>query len=249
MFCTNCGKEIENSSIFCTHCGAKQSVEAPSKENISKIEPIAPVPEIVENAQGDVTQRTDLPQPATPNVGGLATTPIGPSPVVPPINEPKPAPSVNPESPASGSSNGKKKLPPIIMAGIALVAIVLLILLLGGKGGYKEYKDLIQDYYTAIYKEDFNALLKCYDKDDQKDMKEDKKDIKEELEELKEIYDDKYDKGWQKKIKVKSRDKMDTDDGVTYYRVNIEIDDSSIEYIMVKKYKDRFYIDSDSDNF
>ncbi|MCM1334819.1 MAG: zinc ribbon domain-containing protein [Bacteroides sp.] len=25
MFCTNCGKEIENGSSFCSECGAKQS--------------------------------------------------------------------------------------------------------------------------------------------------------------------------------------------------------------------------------
>ena len=33
MFCSRCGKEIADGSVFCNYCGAKQSVPAPAPEN------------------------------------------------------------------------------------------------------------------------------------------------------------------------------------------------------------------------
>ena len=33
MFCSRCGKEIADGSVFCNYCGARQSVPAPAPEN------------------------------------------------------------------------------------------------------------------------------------------------------------------------------------------------------------------------
>ena len=33
MFCSRCGKEIADGSVFCNYCGAKQSAPAPAPEN------------------------------------------------------------------------------------------------------------------------------------------------------------------------------------------------------------------------
>ena len=33
MFCSRCGKEIADGSVFCNYCGAKQSVPAPAPGN------------------------------------------------------------------------------------------------------------------------------------------------------------------------------------------------------------------------
>lgn len=247
MFCTSCGKEIDNDSNFCTYCGAKQIEEKPAAADVSKDVPIEPVREADESVSND--SYTDLPHPVTPNGGGMVTTSTDPNPVTPPVYEPKPAPSVNPEIPDSGNNTRKKKSSFLLVGAIAVVAILLALLLFGGKGGYKDYRQLVKDYYTAIYKKDFNALLKCYDKEDQKDMKEDKEDYKDELKEIKDEYDDLYDRGWYKKVKIKSRSKIDEDDDVSYYRVYVEVDDSGTDSITVKKYKNRFYIDSDSDKF
>jgi len=247
MFCTNCGKEIDNDSLFCTHCGAKQIVEEPATADVSKSEPVESVQNVTDNSGSENNEKAEF-DPVAPNVGGMATTPIGPNPVTPPISEPQPAAPVNPE--ASGSNSKGKKSNSFVLIGIAaVVVIVLAFLIFGGKSGYKDYKELVQDYYTAIYKKDFNALLKCYDKEDQKDLKEDKEDIKDELKDLREFYDDNYDRGWSKKIKVRDRSKMDSDDGVTYYRIYVELNGNYSDSVYVKKYKDRYYIDADRDRF
>ena len=33
MFCSCCGKEIADGSVFCNYCGARQSMPAPAPEN------------------------------------------------------------------------------------------------------------------------------------------------------------------------------------------------------------------------
>jgi len=42
MFCTKCGKEIDNSKAFCTHCGAeiKKTVKSVENEVLALDEPI-----------------------------------------------------------------------------------------------------------------------------------------------------------------------------------------------------------------
>ena len=217
MFCTNCGKEIDDGSVFCTNCGTRQTVEQPASLDTTNVEN-TPITEDVK----------------IQNNNEFKSTP-----------QPKPIVATNVES-ASVKNNKNFKF---IIGIVAVVIVIAIALTLGNGGGHKEYKDLINDYYSAIYKEDFNALLKCYDKEDQKDMKDEKDDIKEVLEEKKEIYDDKFDKGWNKKVEVKSRSRVDSEDGVTIYNVSVTIDDESAGFVTIKKYKERYYIDSDNDIF
>lgn len=207
MFCVGCGKEIDEGSIFCTHCGSKQTIEEPAPLVSPEQESTIPISEEFK------TQGNSKP---------IETT-----------------------SSASQKSNSS-----IIVVGVIAIAIIVALFLLFGKsGGYKSYKDLINDYYNAIYKEDFNALLKCYDKEDQKEMKEDKEDFKDDLEKIKENFDDNYDKNWNKKIDIKSKTKADSDDDVTIYSIVVVIDETGSEYLAVKKYKNKYYIDSDNDSF
>lgn len=141
----------------------------------------------------------------------------------------------------------KKSKTGIIAAVAAVVIIALAIILFGGGGGgYKDYKELANAYYEAIYKEDVNAMIKLYDKDAQKDLKEYKEDIKEELEEMNDDLKDTYGKNWYKKVKPGSRTKGKK----STYSVRIEIDGDFHENLNIKKDdKDRYYIDEDYHDF
>lgn len=46
MFCTNCGKQLDESALFCPHCGAKVGVAAaaPAPEQAAPVSPFAPPP-------------------------------------------------------------------------------------------------------------------------------------------------------------------------------------------------------------
>ncbi len=251
MFCTNCGKEIDNGSIFCTYCGTRQSQGEAVSNGLSKAEPVT---------MKEGTPASDVPEETISSAGGISNTgePSTSSVVVPvtdhattvTAHEAKPVSQPLSNSAAVPKSENKKSNSSIVVIGIIAVAVIVALILLLGKGsGYKEYKDLVKNYYNAIYKEDFKALLKCYDKEDQSDLKDDKEDVVEELEALKERYDDKYDKGWNKKIGKITRTKIDSEDGVTLYTVNVIIDEDSSDHLFIKKYKNRYYIESGNDNF
>ncbi len=245
MFCTNCGKEIEDGSVFCTHCGTKQAEMESGINDVSKAEPTEEASDNAESQINEVTVSNSEILPSDVSAAGQATTVS-----VSGSNEVKPSEPVKTNFSAPLNSDKKKSKSSVVVIGIIAVAVIFALFLLFGKGGgYKDYKDLVQDYYNAIYKEDFKALLKCYDKEDQKDLKDDKKDVEEELESLKESLDDRYDRGWNKKIGKMARAKVDSEDGVTFYTVSVEIDDEAGEVLFIKKYKDRYYIDSENDSF
>lgn len=46
MFCTNCGKQLDESALFCPHCGAKvgAAAAAPAPEQAAPVSPFAPPP-------------------------------------------------------------------------------------------------------------------------------------------------------------------------------------------------------------
>jgi uncharacterized membrane protein YvbJ len=234
MFCTNCGKQMPDDSAFCTSCGSKldsapvnnptPDQQTPSDEMTAMNDPSSVVP-----AEGNA------PAESTPAVEAPVSTESTPAPATPSV---------------STSSGSPKKSGPstlVVLIG-AVVVIVLLVLLLGGGGsGYKDEKKLVTDYLTAISKNDYNALLKLYDKDAQKDMKEDKEDIKEALEEAQDDFKDRYGKNWIKDVEKIKKSKVDTDDGVTYYTATAEIDGKSFS-VGIKKVKDKYYIDEDRDH-
>lgn len=159
-----------------------------------------------------------------------------------------PTPDVQQSAPnavnVSASKPPKKSRTRIIVAIAAAAVVIVLALLIfsGGGGGYKDYKELVQAYYEAIYKEDANAMIKLFDEDVRQDLKEDKEDIKEELEELKDEMNDYYDKGWNKHVEPGRRERIEKNT----YRVPVEIDGEFHEYLYIKKNdKDRYYIDEE----
>lgn len=202
-------------------------------------EPDAPVEPISTNeppAPALVVQPDAPPvvQPAANPV--TAATPVN-SPVPPQAVPPTPAVAPKPFSPKS-----------VLYIIGAVVIIVLLFILFGGKGsGNKDAKVLIKDYYNAIYKKDFNALIKLYDKDAQKNMKEDKEDIEDSIKDAKDAFDDRFDKGWQRDAKYSRRVVDEKDDDITYYSVEVDVDEN-VDNVGIKKIKDRYYIDEERDH-
>lgn len=151
-------------------------------------------------------------------------------------------------APVSTSGELKNKNSKIIVVIAAVAAVIILALLLfGGKGGYKDYKELAQAYYEAIYNQDVNAMIKLFDKEAQKELKQDKDYIKEELDEMKKKMNDKYGRGWNRHVETGRRERA-SEKGT--YKVEIEIDGRFHEYLYIKKdNKDRFYIHEDYMDF
>lgn len=152
-------------------------------------------------------------------------------------------------APVSASDTPKKSNTGIVIIAAAAVLIVALALLLfsGGGGGYKDYKELAQAYYEAIYNQDVNAMIKLFDKDAQKELKEDKDYIEEEMEEMKEDMNDWYGRGWQRKVESGTRERRE-DRGT--YRLRITIDGEFHKYLYIKRDdKDRYYIHEDYSDF
>lgn len=225
MFCTNCGKQMPDDSAFCTSCGNK--LDAAQESN--------PTPD----------QQTPSDEMTAVNESSYAA-PVEGAPVTAESNS---TPAATPLVSASSGSSSQKKGPSTLVVIIgAVVVIALLFLLFGGGGsGYKDEKKLVTDYLTAISKNDYNALLKLYDKDAQKDMKEDKEDIKEALEEAQDNFKDKFGKNWIKNVKKIKKTKVDSDDGITYYTATAEINGKTFS-VGIKKVKDKYYIDEDRDH-
>ena len=151
-------------------------------------------------------------------------------------------------APVSASDTPKKSNTGIVIIAAAAVLIVALALLLfsGGGGGYKDYKELAQAYYEAIYNQDVNAMIKLFDKDAQKELKEDKDYIEEEMEEMKEDMNDWYGRGWQRKVESGTREREERGT----YSVRITVDGEFHEYLYIKRDdKDRYYIHEDYSDF
>lgn len=184
----------------------------------------------------EVSVSTDLP---------IAPVAAAPAPSAAPSAPSAPAAQVVPVSASEAAP--KKSGSPIVFIVGAIAVVLLLVILIPKGSGYKEYKSLVKAYYNAIYKEDFNALVKLYDKDAQKDMKEDKDDIKDELEDAKESFDDRYDRGWQKEVDPKKSTRLKKDDDITYYTVTVDVDGEP-DAVGVKKIKDRYFIDEERDH-
>ena len=65
MFCTQCGKELDEGTLFCPSCGAKQEVAAPQPEFTQAPQPEPVQPEFVQAPQPEPVQPefTQAPQP------------------------------------------------------------------------------------------------------------------------------------------------------------------------------------------
>lgn len=243
MFCTNCGKEINDDSLFCTNCGSKQEIIA--------AETIAEEPKNNE----ELTSEESV-QPTSANEALDVEKSVPPVVEVSPEPEPVAVASAvetntvqQDESIIKPNISETKKSSSVIVVGVVVVAVIAgLLLLFGGGSGFKNEKDLAKAYFQAICKEDFNTLLKCYDKDDQKDLKEDKEDIKEKLEEMKEALEDVAGKNAYKEIKDVDKSKLSSKRGVTYYNLTVEFEDGN-QYLTIKKEKNKFYIEAKSDAF
>jgi len=134
-----------------------------------------------------------------------------------------------------------------VLIVLMLITIPATFIGCSNKGGFKDYKDLINKYMDAISKEDFNLLIKCYNNDEQKNMKVVKKDIIDELEDLNADYKKLIKKTWRKdassinepkKLKSKS------------YSIDVGIK-SSTKYLTfyLEKIDDRYFIDAGDDEF
>lgn len=155
MFCTNCGKQVEDNSSFCTNCGAKLTPNAPAPTPVAE-----PVP-----AQIPVAEPVPAPTPVAE-----------PVPAPTPVAEPAPAPTAfDPmtgqpvAAPAQKNStfqpmiNLFKKIKPVyyaIAGGVVALIIVLAIVIniITGSG----IKGVLKNMEDAINDGDQSALEKCY---------------------------------------------------------------------------------------
>ena len=132
MFCANCGKELDDGSKFCGHCGEK--VTEQPQEVQPQIEELPEVLPVIEDVQPEAPVVEDV-QPEEPVVE--ETQPE--EPVVEETQPEEPVTEVREETP----EKGKKKFPVKAVIGIALALILLAALALGAyflffRGGAKE---------------------------------------------------------------------------------------------------------------
>jgi hypothetical protein len=111
-----------------------------------------------------------------------------------------------------------------------------------GTGGAKA---VVKDFFKAIDDHDVKKFINCFDKDLREDLNDEKEFLKDLLEEIDDMFEDEFGKKWFKELKIGDVEKDDTDDGVTYYTVEIELDGEE-EEIAVKKVKGKFYIDEET---
>lgn len=131
MYCIKCGKKLGEESNFCGSCGQKVQRLINDEEVVVKDTPVVEVEKVpvekveevkVANVQEEVTNNVQFAQP---------------------VNIP------------NNKVASNKKINAIIGVGIgavivALLAIVLLVVVNMNKSGYKDYNDLVEDYFEAF---------------------------------------------------------------------------------------------------
>lgn len=116
MFCSNCGKQIEDSAKFCNSCGAAAETVAPAQE------PVAPV------SQPEAAQVVEPAYQAPVQQEPVYQAPVMQTPVQPEEKSSKPS-KVKKEK--TGKKLDKKKL---IIGGAIAVAVIILIAVIAGLG-------------------------------------------------------------------------------------------------------------------
>lgn len=108
-------------------------------------------------------------------------------------------------------------------------------------------KTLAKNFFESIDKQDVNKFLKCFDKDTREEIEDywDKDEIEVFLDNMDLQTEDEFGEQWIKKLKIGDVEKEDAEDGVTYYTVEIELDDEEIS-LPVMKVKGKFYVDEDA---
>ena len=237
MFCTSCGKQIADGSLFCTSCGSRLAPADQPKTSIEKAE----VLETISSEVPEISVDQDVSPAVTPAVTAAVPV-IGTG----GLTQAKPVANAAPIVSASSIVPPKKSNKGIMLAIAGVAVIVILILVLGkGSGGFSEYKDLVKGYYTAIYKNDSNAVIKMFDKDIQKEMKDYKSDIKDTVDTMKTDWDDQYDMGWNKLVEAAGR----VSNGKSHYMVQVQLDGEDFDTLYIKKVDNKYYIDEDNTPF
>lgn len=179
MYCTNCGKQIEDGSRFCTGCGtpvAQQNTnsEAPTQQPVSPAQTETPVQS--SSTQQPAEQPTE--QPAQqPQAAPVNEVPEQSAPVnnIPPFNQagnstaaPQPTQGQQTDSSPAGNplqpiAEKAKKINPIIfvIAGVvvAVAIIVIIIVMMICNSGVK---GVLNNMEKAINDQDVDALYDCY---------------------------------------------------------------------------------------
>ena len=153
MFCSQCGKQIDDGVKFCEFCGAMQAV-APSAGQPQAVQPQPAVqPQAAVQPQVVKPQPTVQPQQVQPQGAAVYTTvqpQVQPQPQVVYVQQ-----GVQPQAaPQPAQSAPKKKKPPValfvilgILLSLALIAvIVIVIVVVIGVNVGKYAKDKVSDY-------------------------------------------------------------------------------------------------------
>ncbi len=159
MYCDRCGREIEDGSLFCEHCGASLGGE----DSASGPEAATPVPQGPPQNASSPEQRPVPPPPAypAPPGGGMGSAP---QPAVPPA--------------------GKSKAVPVLVALCALllagvVVLVLMLTVFKGGGGKEEGEgasadpvSVTESYLKALEEHDLGSLIDLLDPAFVEDLKD-----------------------------------------------------------------------------
>ncbi len=140
----------------------------------------------------------------------------------------------------------KKRRSSMILAILMVIAVALTATGCGSGGA----KDLVKDFFESIDKQDVKKFLKCFDKDTREDLEdyfEDQDELEVLLDNLDLELEDQQGEKWIKKLKIGDVEKEDTEDEVTYYTVEVEMDDEEVDFPVIK-IKGKFYIGHEAMN-
>lgn len=134
-----------------------------------------------------------------------------------------------------------------LVAAVSVILVLVFAFTMTGCGGGNA-GSVVNTFFDAIDKQDVKKFYSCFEKDMVDDLKDyfDDDDLKDMLEEMDEMLTDEYGKNWRKKVKVGKAEKVDKDDDITYYEVEVSIDGEDEEYIEVIKVKGKYYLDEDA---
>ena len=192
MFCTKCGKELPEGSLFCTACGTPVSVAPADVQHEEdgvppvQVEPGAPAPEpapepvVPAPAPEPVTP---APEPAAPEPTPPAPEPMPPAPE-PASQPPAPAPMPAPMAPAPAptppapTAPASEQVPPAptpapdfvsqpkakrgIGKTVGIVAAIVAVLAVLGVGGFFVYTTFFGTSAEDVIMEDLEAQLAAY---------------------------------------------------------------------------------------
>lgn len=222
MFCKNCGRKLEEGQQFCAGCGTRvnEGQEAQFQNNQTN--------QFNQMSQGPMNNNMN-----NSNMNNNNNMMYGSN-------------NNNASHGGNTSNQNTKKL----LMGVVVIALIALGIFYGPKlfkGTASSPEAVAKAFFTSVYKEDPDAMLKLVYKDDLQDYKDelDKDYLKDMMKQVNTALKQECGDKWVNDIKYSSATETDSSSDYKVYKVKVTIKGES-DYIYVKKVGSKYYLDPTS---